>query len=313
MTIKLANSKALRYVSLAVFLFIAVYFTSCEKEIKLNLTSGKPSVVIEGQIENDLPPFVMITKSMGFFSKIDLTTLEENFVHGALVTIYDGTTLDTLREYTADTGGTAKFYFYSVDTATLGNAITVGEFNKTYKLSVTYEEKTYEATTKIPSVIAPHRFYADTILLARFRYTPSDAVQLYIDVEDPDTTGNYIRYFTRRNDNEPYYPVEVVSAEYIGQNGGMLNGTRIGFGYPISVADTVPEAFPRWGDSITLKWCAVDKAVYDFWETYQFAINVIGNPFASPTNLPSNFSGGALGVWSGYGSTEVKIQEYIKR
>jgi hypothetical protein len=50
--------------------------------------------------------------------------------------------------------------------------------------------------------------------------------------------------------------------------------------------------------------------VYEFWRTYQFAINVIGNPFASPTNLPTNFSNGALGVWAGYGTSYIKIQEY---
>lgn len=309
MTIKLANSNALRYLSIAVFLFIAVYFTSCEKEIKLNLNSGKPSVVIEGQIENDLPPFVMITKSMGFFSKIDLNTLEENFLHDAFVTIYDGTTLDTLREYAIDTGGVAKFYFYSVDTSTLGNAIVAGEFNKYYKLSVTYEGITYEATTKIPSVMGVDSFYADGNLAFRFPNTPENAVNLYINVQDPDTTGNYIRYYTKRN-SEPYYPVDVATAEELGANGDYLKKINIGFGYPRSLPDTAPEIYPLWGDTITLKWCAVDKAVYDFWRTYQFAINVVGNPFASPTNLPSNISNGALGVWAGYGTSFITIQEY---
>lgn len=312
MTIKLANSNALRYLSIAVFLFIGIYLTSCEKEIKLNLSSGDAQVVIEGQIENDLPPVILLTKSMGFFSKIDLNTLEENFIHGAFVTVTDGTILDTLREYSLDTGGGAKFFFYSVDTSSLNNTI-IGAFNKSYTLSVTYEGKTYEATTTIPSVIAPQKFYADTILPARFRYTPADAVQLYIDVEDPDTSGNYIRYWTRRNDNESFYPVDVVSAEEIGRNGDILEGVRIGFGYPRNVADSLPEAYPHWGDSITLKWCAIDKNVYKFWQTYQFAINVVGNPFASPTNLPSNISNGGLGIWAGYGSSTVKIQEYIDR
>lgn len=308
MTIRSTNSKALRYISLAVFLFIGIYFTSCEKEIKLNLASGKPSVVIEGQIENDLPPFVVITKSMGFFSKIDLNTLEENFVHDAVVTVFDGSITTTLREYSIDTGGVAKFYFYSIDTANLGN-IMVGEFNKSYKLSVTYEGTTYEATTKIPSVLGVDSFYADGDLAIRFPFTPDSAVNLYIDVKDPDTTGNYIRYYTKRND-EPYYPVDVTSAEEVGANGEYIKKFNIGFGVPRSLADTVPERYPIKGDSITLKWCAVDKAVYDFWKTYNFAINVIGNPFASPTNLPSNISNGAVGVWAGYGVSTIMIQQY---
>ena len=307
MTIKLANSNVLITLSVTVFLFLAMALTSCEKEIKLNLNSGAPSIVIEGQIENDLPPFVLITKSFGFFSKVDLATLEGNFVHDALVIISDGTITDTLVEYDLDSAGT-KFSFYSIDTSFTGPLI-IGEFNKSYKLSVTYEGKTYEATTKIPSVMPVDSFKGDRAGVFRRDNTPADAVGLYICVQDPDTLGNYIRYYTKRND-EPYYPVDVASAEELGQNGTYLSRIFVGFGYSSSIPDTSLEIYPMVGDSITLKWCAIDRGVYEFWRTYQFAINVIGNPFASPTNLPSNFSNGALGIWAGYGTSYIKIQEY---
>ncbi|MBL7718288.1 MAG: DUF4249 domain-containing protein [Flavipsychrobacter sp.] len=308
MTIKLVNSSAWKYTALAVFLFSASLFISCEKEIKLNLSTGDPALVVEGQIETGLPPFVMITKTFGFFSKVDLATLEGSFVHDALVTITDGSILDTLREYTLDSSG-VKFSFYSIDTATLSNAILQGEVDKNYTLSISYGGKTYQATTKIPNVIPVDSFYADTVLPFRFPNTPTDAVALYINVKDPDTIGNYIRYYTKRND-EPYYPVDVVTAEDFGANGTYLRKIGIGFGYPRSVPDSSASVYPIKGDSITLKWCAIDKQVYDFWRTYSFAINVVGNPFASPTNIPSNFSNGALGVWAGYGSSTIAIQEY---
>jgi hypothetical protein len=307
MTIKL-NSNALKYLSLAVFLFITV-FTSCEKEVDIQIPSKDPSVVIEGQIENDLPPFVLITKSIGFFDKVDLSVLEENFVHDALVIISDGTITDTLREYAADTGSGAKFYFYSVDTATLGNAIIAGEFNKHYKLSVTHEGKTYEAITKIPSVPEIDVFRGDKKRVIRFPETPEEAVGLYISVKDPDTSGNYFRYFTKRN-AEPYYPVDVVDPQELGANGEYFDKIQIGFGYDRTLQDSANLIYPIKGDSITLKWCAVDRQVYTFWETFSFAINVVGNPFASPTNVPSNFSNGALGVWAGYGARYIQIQGY---
>lgn len=308
MTIKLANSSAFRYMGIAVFLFIASFFISCEKEVKLNLGEGNTSVVIEGEIENGRPPFVVITKSFGFFAKVDLSTLQGNFVHDALVIISDGTDTDTLREYTLDSSG-FQFSVYSIDTATLTNFI-VGEFNKSYKLSVTYEGKTYEATTKIPSLVPVDSFYGGPLNEPRtFVTTPDDAVSLFINVKDPDTTGNYFRYFTKRG-NEPYYPVDIASAEELGSNGEYLPNIQIGFGKPAALSDTVVEAYPRRGDSITLKWSAIDRNVHEFWKTYQFAVNVIGNPFASPTNLPTNFSNGALGVWAGYGSAYINIQEY---
>jgi hypothetical protein len=308
MTIKLASSNIQKVLGLAVFLFCLFLFQSCEKEIKINITEGEPRVVIEGAIENDVPPFVLITKSLGFFGKVDLATIEENFIHEALVIISDGTITDTLREYSADTGGAAKFFFYSVDTTTLGNAIIVGEFNKTYKLSVTINGKTYEASTKIPSVPVIDKFGGEKSRAFKTSRTPENAVGLYIGIKDPDTLGNYFRYFTKRN-NEPYYPVGAESAEELGTNGKYFDTLQIGFGF--SRADTAAASTnPLWGDSITLKWCAIDKQSYDFWNTYEFAINVVGNPFASPINLPTVFTNGALGVWCGYGATIISIQGY---
>ncbi len=56
------------------------------------------------------------------------------------------------------------------------------------------------------------------------------------------------------------------------------------------------------GDTLTLKWCSIDKKVYDFWKSFVYASNVAGNPFSTPINLKTNISNGALGVWAGYGT-----------
>jgi len=56
------------------------------------------------------------------------------------------------------------------------------------------------------------------------------------------------------------------------------------------------------GDTVTLKWSAIDKSSYTFYSTFEYATGAVGNPFASPVNVTSNISGGALGVWVGYGA-----------
>jgi hypothetical protein len=56
----------------------------------------------------------------------------------------------------------------------------------------------------------------------------------------------------------------------------------------------------RRGDTAILKLCNIDKATYDFWRTYEFNFQSIGNPFSSPTKVINNVSNGALGYFGGY-------------
>jgi hypothetical protein len=58
--------------------------------------------------------------------------------------------------------------------------------------------------------------------------------------------------------------------------------------------------FFRKGDTVTLKFCNIDKATFDFWRTTEFSYQSIGNPFSSPTKILGNISNGALGYFGGY-------------
>src|SRR6478609_9065554 len=105
------------------FLFFSVlisscFFSSCEKVVHINLSNGNNLMVVNGQIETGLPPFVVLTHSIGYFSKVDLKTLEESFVHDAVVTVSDGSRKFRLREYPFDStsgGSTIHFFLYSTD------------------------------------------------------------------------------------------------------------------------------------------------------------------------------------------------------
>lgn len=135
-------------------------FLSCEKEVNINLNSGDPKLVIDGQIETNGYPFVVLTKSVGYFSKIDLATLENNFAHNAIITISDGSSSIRLKEYFIDTGfnGGNKFSFYSIDTADVIAFNFKGQAEKHYSLKVEFEGKVYTSSTKIPEVKGLIRF-----------------------------------------------------------------------------------------------------------------------------------------------------------
>lgn len=272
---------------------------SCEKEVNIKLNTGEPSLVVEGVIENGLPPYVFLTKSIGYFSTIDLNTLQNSFVRNAKVTVSDGLRTVQLKEYSVDTGGSGnKLFFYSIDT---NSSLFVGQVEKVYKLTIEVDGKIYESYTKIPNptnidsvkTVQPDPpFDKDKNPLAR---------QIRIYFKEPDTAGNFVRYFTRRN-SEPYYPGpnSVYPDEIIN---GIYFETTLALGEPAGrefSRDSSTVGYP--GDTVTLKWCAIDRANYTFWSTYEYSLGTLGNPFSTPIQVKSNVSNGALGVWTGYGT-----------
>ncbi|HTN45904.1 MAG TPA: DUF4249 family protein [Flavipsychrobacter sp.] len=268
--------------------------------MNINLSSGEPKLVIDGRIETDGYPFVVLTRSVGYFSRIDLTTLENTFVHNAVVTVSDGSKTIQLKEYSIDTGlvGT-KFSFYSIDTGDATSFNFKGKAETYYTLKIEAEGKTYNSITKIPTVGG-----IDSLWFRK----PSEnmnvptAVMMYVRYSDPDTLGNYVRYFTKRNSEMFLVPFNSTFDDQI-VNGTTIDSLSLVAGYNRSQEqpnfDSVGYFFR--GDTVTLKWCSIDKPTFKFFSTFEFATGSVGNPFSSPVNVTSNIQGGALGVWAGYG------------
>ena len=77
-------------------------------------------------------------------------------------------------------------------------------------------------------------------------------------------------------------------------------GMAAGFDKNAEFSDSL--SFFKRGDTVTLKLCNIDKVTYDFWRTYEFSFQSIGNPFSSPTRILGNISNDALGYFGGYGA-----------
>lgn len=282
----------------AIFVF-TVLLLSCEKVVHISLASTPPQVVVDGAIETNIPPYVILTSTIGFFSNIDLSTLQNSFLHGAEISVSCGAKSVNLVEYSFDTGNNNKFYIYTVDTTNLSN-IMLGQVDSFYTLTIKYGGQTYTSVTKIPNPKG-----IDTMWFATPTYqdskTPKGALQLFVNYTDPDTPGNCVRYFTQLNGG-PYYPSQIFSDEVV--NGKTVKDIGLFAGYAQTIdANGDSLSYFYAGDTVTLKWCEIDQGVYNFWNTAGYAASAIGNPFASPINLQSNMTNGALGVWAGYGST----------
>ena len=276
-------------------IIVCIQLFSCEKNITFKLNNVESLLVVDASIENDQRPVVILTKSFDYFSSINASLLSQSFVHNAVVTISDGAIIQKLKEYTYSISG-FNLYYYSIDT-TNNNSFT-GKVNTSYNLNIESNNKNYSAATTIPPIAKK----IDTLFWKPAPFAKdSNNVVLFIRSTDPPGLGNYIRYFTKRN-QLPFYP---------GRNSVFDDQLIDGTSYQLQVEPGIDRnkiispdsAYFKKGDIITLKLCNIDKPTYTFWVTWEFASTSIGNPFAQPNKVIGNISNGALGSFYGYAAT----------
>jgi Domain of unknown function (DUF4249) len=70
-------------------------------------------------------------------------------------------------------------------------------------------------------------------------------------------------------------------------------------------ADFREYGYFKRGDTVYVKWASIDKAQYDFWNTFESQSGSFGNPFSPTVVIKSNIKGdeGAIGIWASYGAT----------
>lgn len=279
-----------------------VFLASCEKEISIPLSSNEGKLVVEGYITNDEQPFVLLTKSIGFFDKIDFTNIE--FVDNAEVWVSDITANKKTKLQPISSPPFTVYTLNNLDPTYLD--FEKGIPGHTYLLEINYNNVFYTAVSKMPHspgfdslFFEPNPDFNDTLYTLRAYYS------------DPDTIGNSFKYFTKRSGNG-FNDTEFIEPFSSRFDDNFINGKKnlpvdlfIGFDQNDSVDNAFSEgrSFSKRGDTITVKLQAMDKAVYDFWKTLDFAEGSIGNPFASPTQVQSNISNDALGAWSAYNNT----------
>lgn len=272
-----------------------VIITGCEKAVTFNLEETDSRLVVDATIENGQPPVVVISKSINYFSEINLAILLNSFVHGARVTISNGIKTHVLKELSYKTNVGIQIFYYSIDSSDLTNAFN-GEFNKSYALEIVYDGKKYTSATTIPALTKK----IDSLWWRKVPGHPDTSkVVLMTKVTDPPGYGNYIRYFTKIGKG-PFLP---------GLNSVFDDQIIDGTSYEVEVERGVDRnekidfdeySFFSRGDTVAVKFCNIDKKTFDFWRTMEYSYASIGNPFSSPTKVLSNIEGGALGYFGGY-------------
>jgi hypothetical protein len=307
---------------------LALVLMSCEKEITVDLPAIPNQIVVEGTIEQGLPPLVLLTWSQGYFDPTDLSTLANLYVRGADVRIWNGTDTipliqicsdeltDEQLEQAAVLLGIPAESLRNLSICAYFTPAMVGELNRTYTLLVDYQEHSLRSTTKINQLVN-----LDSLWFRIVSEAPNDSLGfIYGVLTDPDTTGNAYRWFAQRIN---HYPQWVEDEELRGQqkdagyiapigsvfDDSFFNGLSFEFAYYRGFAPNSPKfddqnveaGFFKRGDTVAVRGAVIDRGVFNFIRSLENQASNQGSPFALPANLQTNITGG-LGVWAGYGA-----------
>ncbi len=276
------------------FFLLLILLAGCERDIAIVPTAYAPKLVVDAEIENNRPPLIILSKSLNFFSSIDSAELANSFVHNAVVTIREGNAVYSMKEFEVRGTNGSRIFYYSNDP--LSPQQLLGQLGKKYTLTITVDGQTYNSETEIPLLTKT----MDSIWWKKApNNKDSTKVVIMARVTDPPGLGNYIRYFTSVN-RQPFLP---------GGNSVFDDNIIDGKTYQIQIdkgvnrneeIDFEEYGFFKRGDTATVKLCNISKPTYDFWRTWEFNFQSIGNPFSSPGKVISNINNGALGAFCGY-------------
>lgn len=299
-----------------IFILLSVVFLlqSCE-EPYIPLTSEiDQQLVVEGFVEagpDAQPTFVIVTKSIPFLDTLKSDEFSRLFVTNATVTVFDGMKSvqliplclkDLPPEIRRQAAAVLGLNSDSLVVDICAYIDVLNQIDKRvggkYDLKVTVGSKELTASTTIP----------ENVPLDKFRWTdppgdPSDTLaRLWVTIKDP-IGKNFYRYFTKQGSENLIAPSTSVTDDTFFE--------AKDFEFPLQRAQRRgsfdPNSFGLYmrGDSITVKWCTIDQAHFEFWNTRDFAANN-GGPFASYTRIKTNIKGG-LGIWGGYNANTYKL------
>ena len=303
-----------------VFWFLSLSFLfSCEKEIDVDLPRPEEKLVVEGVIETDAFPYVVLSKSSPYFDPTDVESVAASYVSDATITISDGTTTNTMtklcsggltqpqREQLSALLGIPIGVLTGYNICGFTDLTMIGEVGKTYTISIDWNGEIYESSTTITQPVTLDSTWFEV-------FGDRDSLGfVYAFLTEPGASQDYYRWYAQRINSYRY-------GSLIGQqkdnrflppsnsvfDDEFVNGTSFEFGYNRASVTEKPDDFPpergffKVGDTVVVKFCTVDKDVYEFIDRAEEQILSTGSPFAAPLNVTSNISNGALGLWAGY-------------
>ncbi|MEE2930968.1 MAG: DUF4249 family protein [Bacteroidota bacterium] len=307
-------------------LFLIILFISCQKEIDIDLLSSNNQIVVEGVIEQNMPPYVLLTKSVGFFEPVTEEGFKDIFLKDAIVSVErdDGWKIDLIDWN--DSIPELSYPIYAPSDALTGNYSNFSKLGYKYKLNIKWYDESQNDTIEVNSITSIPNMPTPPLDCVWVKKAEGNGVKdhhcyIWVQYSDPDTLGNsliitYKRLEGTRKDNFFQKFIELARTDIIA-NGKTF---QVYFATEPSKED---EDNDNWlggfnsrrdsagilldADVVLFKFAQVDMKSYKFWRSFERSGGSKGNPFSEPMNLVSNINGG-LGVWTGYGAAYYEVE-----
>ncbi len=270
-----------------------VLLISCNNDDISKQIPVESKIVVEGSIEDGDVAKVVLSRSIPIGAAVDSTTILNYVIRSAKITVSDGEKEEVLR-LKRDNDKIPPFVYS-------GSEI-IGEAGKTYTLKIEYLNKTVAGKTTIPHSVPISS--ADYI-----KDNPTDKNgYIFIKFNDPVNEKNFYQIQTRLVKYDSIY----IPALYGNLNDANFNTPEISFqifrGKSFSFEDDSDyKSNFEDGDLIYVKLRTMDKAGFEFWNSWQNEIVNGKSPiFPNTTSLKSNIDGG-IGIWAGYGQQTILV------
>ena len=313
------------------YLFIISVLFSCRKEISLDFPTVDEKLVVQGAIEPEFPPYIILTRNQGYFETIDNSTYNNLFVSNAeimVIKVNGNETVDSIE------------LFQQIDTIPIYTNLSCpqdfSEEGYRYDLHIKWNNQIITSTTTIPYSTDLDSIWVEKTEDINDKEFKCDIRAIYTD---PDTLGNNILIRSKRTqhyirDTVSAFPADTIKSDvdpslllvdcgpdvlingesfetYFPRpsgEGGFPGGSYRGDHYKTYTDTTTAgkDSVFTPHDIVLLKFCQVDLASMKFWRGVVRNSTSGGNPFSEPMNLVSNINGG-LGSWTGYGTKYYKI------
>lgn len=283
-----------RYICFIYSISFILFLSACEKNVTVEVPKSEQQIVVEGKIETDTFPIVLLSHTLPFFGEINSSNLYINSLQGATVIVSDGIITDTLKQFPG-------LGLYS-------DTLIRGTPGKTYTLKIIAEGKTLHSVTTIPFPVKLDSVWwkvdgnRDSLGFA------------WAHLTDPDTLGNCYQWFAQRINHYTFgdnigkekdstfiaAPSGAFEDKFINNKSFNISFPRGKFSFSEKEDDLNDEGFFfKKGDTIVVKFCSIDKTNFQFLRTEQTQVQNNGNPFGSPSPIIGNIVGG-LGTWGGF-------------
>ncbi len=303
-------------IRLYAYITLAMLLIGCTKEVEIDIAGFEEQLVVEGRIETNGFPIVLLSRSQNVYAATNIGSYLQSFISDATISVNNGqqkielelfsiTELPLPSQKTVAEMLELELYevvFLPILVYSTSNTLIKGEKGKTYALDINYKGKSYNGSTSLLNPVP-----LDTI----YWMPNSENTEYGLSVgrlSDPKYEYNAYKWEAKRiniqsNGEELDTLFRKGGSAYFDDK--FFNGITLEFEASNRQRRKDPthlleyKRYYRLGDSVVVKFSRIDEKSFDFYNKMDAQLNSAGNPFATPVNIPSNISGGALGIWCG--------------